>query len=200
MADPVARRRKPRLFSWYRLIPLALVGALGLVCALYAYAPSFLFASLYPLSYEDEIADACERYGLDPYLVAAVIETESGWDADAESSAGAVGLMQLMPETAAQMASWGRVDGDVYPADDLTDPVVNIEYGCAFLAYLLDYYDESVDKAVAAYNAGMGNVNEWLQEDSVLHNAITFPETQAYLARVKLALTRYQELYPRAFA
>ena len=195
-----ARTRPPRLLAWYRVVPLLLVALLGGVCAVFAYAPSTLFGSLYPLSYEELIADASDRYGISPYLVAAVIETESGWDADAESSAGAVGLMQLMPDTAREMAERGYVDGDAYPADDLTDPAVNIEYGCAYLAYLLDYYDESTERAIAAYNAGMGSVNEWLEEDSALHNAITFPETQAYLARVELAITRYQELYPAAFS
>ena len=57
---------------------------------------------------------------------------------------------------------------------------MNIEFGCAYLSYLLAYFNGVTDKAIAAYNAGMGNVDVWAQEDDLLHNAITFPETQAY--------------------
>lgn len=195
----MARGRR-RFLRWYRALPLALVSALGIISLAFSYAPSFLFQALYPLEYEELILESSIRHGLDPYLVAAVIDTESDWDADAESSKGALGLMQLMPETAADMAEWGLVDSSVYDEDDLSDPATNIEYGCAFLAYLLEYYNGSTDKAVAAYNAGMGNVDEWLQEESVLTGAITFPETQAYLARVTTARTRYEELYPTAFS
>lgn len=192
-------RGRHGFFSWFRMVPLALVAILGLVSFLYSYGPSFLFKTLYPLEYEDFIADSSARHDVDPHLVAAMINTESNWDEDAESSAGAVGLMQLMPETARNMADWELVDSSVYDPDDLTDPATNIEYGCAFLEYLFDYYSGSTDEVVAAYNAGMGNVDEWVQEESVLHNAITFPETQAYLARVTMAQTRYEELYPTAF-
>ena len=192
-------RGRHGFFSWYRMVPLAIVAILGIISFFYAYAPSFLFKSLYPLSYEDYIAESSERHGVDPHLVAAMINTESNWDAGAESGAGAVGLMQLMPETAHNMADWDLVDSSAYNPDDLTDPATNIEYGCAFLEYLFDYYSGSTDEVVAAYNAGMGNVDEWAQEESVLHNAITFPETQAYLARVTMAQTRYEELYPTAF-
>ena len=197
-ARPVARGRH-RFFSWYRAVPLAIVAILGAISFVYSYGPSFLFSALYPLEYEEYITDSCSRHGVDPYLVAAVINTESNWDEDVESSKGAIGLMQLMPESADDMAEWGLVDSSVYDPDDLTDPQTNIEYGCAFLAYLIDYYNGSSDKAVAAYNAGMGNVDEWLEDGGVLHNVITFPETQAYLARVTMAQTRYEELYPDSF-
>ncbi len=97
------------------------------------------------------------------------------------------------------MVAKGLVDGDRYPCDDLEDPVINIEYGCAYLSYLLSYFNGATDRAIAAYNAGMGNVDGWAKQDKLLHNAITFPETQAYLVRVNMAKNRYQELYPQAF-
>ena len=192
-------RRRHRFLSWYRAIPLAVVALLGAISFVYSYAPSVLFGSLYPLEYEEYIIESSERHGVDPYLVAAVINTESNWDEDAESSAGAIGLMQVMPETASNMADWELVDSSVYDPEDLTDPATNIEYGCAVLGYLLEYYSGSSDKAIAAYNAGMGNVDEWLEGGSSLTEAIAFPETQAYLARVAMAQTRYEELYPSSF-
>lgn len=189
-----------RFLRWYRLIPLLIVAVCGTVSFAYAYAPAPLFKLLYPLRYESEILDSSKRHGLDPYLVAAVIETESGWDANAESSQGAYGLMQLMPETAQDVVARGLVDPETWSAAALDDPQTNIELGCGYLAYLLGYFNGSVDKAIAAYNAGMGNVDDWTQEETHLHNAITFPETQAYLVRVTTARSRYQELYPDSFS
>lgn len=107
--------------------------------------------------------------------------------------------MQLMPETAQDMVAKGLVDGKRYSYENLEDPTVNIEYGCAYLSYLLTHFNGATDRAIAAYNAGMGNVDGWAKQDKLLHNAITFPETQAYLVRVNMAKARYQELYPQAF-
>ena len=144
-----------RFLRWYRLIPLLIVAVCGTVSVAYAYAPAPLFKLLYPLRYESEILASSKRHGLDPYLVAAVIETESGWDANAESSQGAYGLMQLMPETAQDVVARGLVDPETWSAAALDDPQTNIELGCGYLAYLLGYFNGSVDKAIAAYNAGM---------------------------------------------
>ena len=129
----------------------------------------------------------------------AVIKSESNWDPEAESNQGARGLMQLMPETAQDMIAKGLVDGSEYSADNLNDPATNIEFGCAYFSYLLTYFNGSTDSAIAAYNAGMGNVDGWAQQDTSLHNAITFPETQAYLIRVNNAWVRYKTLYPDRF-
>lgn len=184
---------------WYRVFPLTVVLIFGLVSFAFAFAPSLLFKSMYPLRYADEIAASAATHGVDPYLVAAVIRSESSWDPEASSHQGARGLMQLMPETAQDMVAKGLVDGKRYSYENLEDPTVNIEYGCAYLSYLLTYFNGATDRAIAAYNAGMGNVDGWAKQDKLLHNAITFPETQAYLVRVNMAKARYQELYPQAF-
>ena len=184
---------------WYRVFPLTVVLIFGLVSFAFAFAPSLLFKSMYPLRYEDEITASAATHGVDPYLVAAVIRSESSWDPEASSHQGARGLMQLMPETAQDMVAKGLVDGKRYSYENLEDPAINIEYGCAYLSYLLTYFNGATDRAIAAYNAGMGNVDGWAKQDKLLHNAITFPETQAYLVRVNMAKARYQELYPQAF-
>ena len=108
--------------------------------------------------------------------------------------------MQLLPETAQDMIAQGVVDGSSYSSQNLSVPATNIEFGCAYLAYLLKYFNGSTDSAIAAYNAGLGNVDGWAQENTALHNAITFPETQAYLIRVNNAWSRYKTLYPDRFA
>ena len=191
--------RRGSFLRWYRVFPLTVVLIFGLVSFAFAFAPSLLFKSMYPLRYEDEITASAATHGVDPYLVAAVIRSESSWDPEASSHQGARGLMQLMPETAQDMVAKGLVDGKRYSYENLEDPNVNIEYGCAYLSYLLTYFNGATDRAIAAYNAGMGNVDGWAKQDKLLHNAITFPETQAYLVRVNMAKARYQELYPQAF-
>lgn len=191
--------RRGSFLRWYRVFPLTVVLIFGLVSLVFAFAPSLLFKSMYPLRYEDEITASAATHGVDPYLVAAVIRSESSWDPEASSHQGARGLMQLMPETAQDMVAKGLVDGKRYSYENLEDPTVNIEYGCAYLSYLLTYFNGATDRAIAAYNAGMDNVDGWAKQDKLLHNAITFPETQAYLVRVNMAKARYQELYPQAF-
>lgn len=191
--------RRGSFLRWYRAVPLAVVLIFGLVSFAFTFAPSLLFKSMYPLRYEDEITASASAHGVDPYLVAAVIRSESSWDPEASSHQGARGLMQLMPETAQDMVSKGLVDGRRYSYENLEDPAINIEYGCAYLSYLMTYFNGATDRAIAAYNAGMGNVDGWAKQDKLLHNAITFPETQAYLVRVNMAKARYQELYPQAF-
>ncbi len=156
------------------------------------------FIAQYPLEYTDYIASSSARYDINPYLVCAVIKGESNWEPDAVSHAGAIGLMQLMPTTAQTLSDRGIVDGDRYPPDDLTNPQVNIEYGTAFLRYLVDEYHE-LEPVIAAYNAGMGNVNKWLEEEGELKDNITFDETRAYLVKIMRNKEEYEELYPNVF-
>ena len=99
--------KRPRLLAWYRVLPMLAVAVVGGVSAAYSYAPSLLVSAIFPLKYEEQIAQSASAHGVDPYLVAAVIETESGWDPDAKSGQGARGLMQLMPETAQDMVNKG---------------------------------------------------------------------------------------------
>ncbi|MDO4437752.1 MAG: lytic transglycosylase domain-containing protein [Coriobacteriaceae bacterium] len=193
-------RRRGGLLAGYRIIPLLIVCLFGVIAFVYSFGPSLLFGSLYPLEYEEQVSASSAAHGVDPYLVAAVIKTESDWDEDAASPRGAQGLMQLMPATAEDMIAKGRVDGTRYDAANLSDPETNIEFGCAYLAYLLDYFHGATDKAVAAYNAGMGSVDAWVQDDELPHHVIEFPETQAYVVRVNVALARYRDLYRDAFA
>ena len=94
---------KTRFLTWYRLIPLAAVFAFGLISFVYSYAPAAFFKPLYPIDYEAYVKQSSISHNLDPYLVCAVIKSESNWDPEAESNQGAQGLMQLMPETAQDM-------------------------------------------------------------------------------------------------
>jgi len=152
-------------------------------------------ARMYPIHYRDGIARVAERYDLDPYLVAAVVQTESGYDPQAVSHAGAVGLMQLMPDTAVWITGLDSWRGDDDPV--LTDPDDNLELGACYLAYLMRTLGGGTRLALAAYNAGQGEVLGWVQAaggpDSFDLADIRFSETRDFVERVE----HYQELYTR---
>jgi soluble lytic murein transglycosylase len=142
----------------------------------------------YPLRYEEFIRAHARNYRLEPQLLAAVIYQESKFDADARSPSGAVGLMQLLPETGQGIAD--RTGGSQWTPDDLLNPELNIRYGSWYLRHLLDKYgNESL--ALAAYNAGQTNVDRW-RERGV---GIQFQETRHYLKRVQELKRLYASAY-----
>jgi soluble lytic murein transglycosylase len=106
--------------------------------------------------------------------------------------------MQVLPKNAEQFARWKRVDAKRFPPGQLSDPAVNIEYGTAYLRYLVERYHE-VETALAAYNAGLRHVDEWAAAGGDIRDAIAFPETRHYVLRVSRGRDRYEALYPDAF-
>jgi soluble lytic murein transglycosylase len=129
-----------------------------------------------------------QHYRLDPALLAAVIYQESKFHAHAESSSGAIGLMQLLPATAKGIAV--HTGGSKFVVSDLYNPEINVRYGAWYLRHLLDkYHDERT--ALAAYNAGQENVDRWLRAG----DKIEFPETRAYVSRVE----KLKGIYRRAY-
>ena len=154
--------------------------------------------TVYPLKYDGAIRASSRRNHLDPALVAAVIYVESRFDAQARSSHGAVGLMQVLPATAAQIAR--ETGGVAFVPADLQDPRVNIRYGCHYLRTVLDMFGGDRVAAIAAYNAGAGAVGQWqaaaLAEGHALRAAdIPYAETRAYVRSVLEALKIYRKTY-----
>lgn len=159
-----------------------------LVIALIRYLPMALEYT-FPLSYRAAVGTCCEKYGVDINLVYGVIKAESGFNADAVSSKGAKGLMQLMDETADECAK--QIGREEY---DVLEPRTNIELGVYYISRLLDRYDGNEKTALAAYNAGQGNVDKWLREyskDGESLDSIPFPETEKYVKKV----IRYKRIY-----
>ena len=184
-----------RFWRWYRLIPIlsmAVVAALSF--GLISLPSSLIRRYMFPVHYESLILDSSSRHGVDPLLTCAIIKCESNWNASITSDAGAVGLMQLMPATSAELAEYGLVDGGSYDPANLTDPGTNIEYGCAYLGQLQNQLG-STDEVIAAYNAGPGSVEEWLSNGENITEVISFPETAFYLKRVNEAYKYYQRYY-----
>jgi len=154
--------------------------------------PDWYLRTRYPLEYEHIVRTHAQNYDLDPTLLAAVIYAESRFDPNAESAAGAVGLMQLLPETAKGIAL--RTGGTRFVVADLRDPEINVRYGAWYLDHLRDRYDGDVRLALAAYHAGQGNVDTWLAEG----REIAFPETEAYVDEVERVRQVYAKAYPDA--
>jgi len=183
----------------HRVLLVFVVLALAAIAVLATHGPAWWQRLYYPLRYQTVISSAATRFDVDPYLVASLIDAESGFHPERVSSAGAVGLMQLLPTTAGELAIALGVSGTV-DADRLQDPELNIKLGTRHLADLLARYSDT-RTALAAYNAGSGNVDGWLEDAGTtkLGDDIPFPETERYVKRVLLGEKRYQELYPDAF-
>jgi soluble lytic murein transglycosylase len=151
-----------------------------------------------PLSYSDVIREQAAEKHLDPALIAAVIYAETKFD-PRTSSAGALGLMQILPGTAEFLAR--RSGATTFTIPDLTTPAVNIAYGSYYLRYLLDRYNGQEALALAAYNGGETNVDRWLARArnggrELSTDEIPFPQTRAYVVRVLQAQHDYRRTYP----
>jgi soluble lytic murein transglycosylase len=178
-----------------------LVIGFALVCGVLVLAGLNRVASngTLPLSDASIIREQAAAKRLDPALIAAVIYAESKFE-PRPSSAGAEGLMQILPATAYYLAHLSG--GYRFTAGDLATPRINLAYGSYYLRYLLDHYEGNEMLAVAAYNAGATNVDEWVAHADAAGrrltvDAIPFPETREYVRRVLAAQRDYRAKYPR---
>jgi soluble lytic murein transglycosylase len=142
----------------------------------------------YPLKYQQIVRGHARHYDLDPDLLAAVIYQESKFRAHARSKSGAIGLMQLLPDTAQGIAV--HTGGTQFRTSDLYEPELNVRYGAWYLRHLLDKYGDE-RTALAAYNAGQDNVDRWRSAG----RRIQFSETRAYVDRVE----DLKQIYRRAY-
>ena len=177
-------------------LALAVVGAgaaIGIVLGVVGKVDQAIQELTLPLRHEDIIRQQAADKGIDASLIAAVIYSESRFR-DQTSSAGARGLMQITPETAMDIAR--RSEAQTFVLKDLGDPQINISYGTYHLRDLLALYEGNEVAALAAYNAGPGNVDAWGGSDLKLEN-IRFPETRAYVEDVLDKQDEYRKEYAR---
>jgi soluble lytic murein transglycosylase len=161
---------------------------LGTFALLQTSKPGWWERLWYPLHYEQIVRGHARNYSLDPALLAAVIYQESKFKPDARSKSGAIGLMQLLPDTAKGIAI--HTGGTRFRVSDLYDPEINVRYGAWYLRHLIRKY-QNERTALAAYNAGQDNVDRWRRAGS----GIQFSETRAYVERVQ----ELKEIYRRAY-
>lgn len=151
------------------------------------------------IKYQTEIINYSNIHKLNPSLVGAMVFVESGYNPKVISRKGAMGLMQIMPNTGQWVAQ--ELGEANYSEEDLLDPIKNLRVGTWYLAYLKRLYNGNEYLALASYNAGHGNVSQWVREgiwsgDSVKLEQIPFPETKKYLIKILLFRKFYSYLYP----
>lgn len=153
----------------------------------------------YPLRYEELIVANAAEFGLEPWHVAAVVRCESSFRETATSEVGARGLMQIMPDTGEWLA--GKFDEEAgYTADLLYQPEINLKYGCWYLKWLMNRYEGNRTVVTAAYHAGHGTVDKWLEDTAISSDGktlstIPYSSTATYVERVLKACEKYRELY-----
>ncbi len=169
---------------------------IGSVSLLLVVGMVLLFFAMFPRKYKEEITKYSNEFNLPTYMVASVINIESGYDKFSTSKVGAKGLMQLLPTTAEDCAM--RM-GITIQEGDLENEDINIRLGCFYLRYLLDRYDGNIINTLSAYNWGYGNVNDWIDMGNIDANGsvinIPVEETQNYLTKYRLNEWIYKFVY-----
>ncbi|HET8775419.1 MAG TPA: transglycosylase SLT domain-containing protein [Thermoanaerobaculia bacterium] len=160
--------------------------------------PQRFWEILFPLAYWDAIRGEAERRGHDPYLLASIIRQESGFEPTTVSNAGAVGLMQIMPEEASRIAEAGGLGA--MTREDLFDPQKNIAAGAAEYSQKLAAMEDNPILAIAAYNAGETAVRQWMErtpaaDADLFIESIPYAETRLYVKTVTRNRHEYRRIY-----
>lgn len=176
----------------------ALLAALVLIGVLLHAGYRHFMRTAYPCAYAELVEEQARTTGLEPSLLYAIIRTESDFHPEAVSSAGAVGLMQLTADTF-MWAQSRTEEAETLETEQLFDPAVNIRYGALVLTLLEEQFPNR-ETAIAAYNAGIGNVRKWLRDEACSKDGVTlysipFSETRDYVRQVLDTQKMYQELY-----
>lgn len=177
------------------LITLVLVLLIAAIGGLFAY--DRYIRETHPIKYQTYVEKYSREFNVNRYLVYSVIKTESGFRPDAVSNVGARGLMQIMEDTFEWIKFKLGDEDTVYY--DMYDPETNIRYGCFLLGYLCDEFG-NIETAMAAYHAGRGCVNEWLEDrsissDGVHLDVIPIADTAHYVNKITKAMDNYLRLY-----
>ncbi len=157
-----------------------------------------IIRQIYPQKYSEYVEAYSNEYGVDSLLVYAIIKAESNFEPDVVSKSNAVGLMQLMDTTAEDTA---KKLGMEYEKDELKDPETNIKLGTKYFSTLYESY-KSVPIALTAYNAGSGNVDKWIQEETISADGsdienIPFRETNNYVRKILRDYEIYKKIYQK---
>jgi soluble lytic murein transglycosylase len=185
------RARRRRLLAGGAAVVAGL--AVGLALGVFGKFDDVIQELTLPLRHEDIIRQQAAEKKVDASLIAAVIYAESKFD-DRTSSAGARGLMQITPQAAQDIER--HSGGTTFELGDLADPEINIRYGTYLLRELLDRYDGDTVAALAAYNAGPGNVDRWGGSEVSISD-IRFSETRAYVEDVLDKRRAYRDKYAK---
>lgn len=150
----------------------------------------------YPIKYEQEINKYAAQYKINPYLFLSLVREESHFDSQAKSSVGALGLAQIMPDTA------NFIEKTPISKEALLNKQTNIQIGTRYFSYLVDYFNGDEYLAILAYNAGPGNINKWLNDEfiksseiDVFVENIPYIETKNYIKKILSSYWAYLNVY-----
>lgn len=196
MAKNQKKRIKP--LGWLFIFVITAAVLFGFIYAVAGLIPSFSKQYFYQKSYSEYVEKYSQEYNLDPLYVYSVIKVESNFNPSATSSAGATGLMQIMPIAFDEVSQkLGEADEVTY--SDMTDPECNIKYGCFILKQLLNEFGD-YRIASAAYNGGIGNAEKWISEGTISLDdfdveTVPFSETRHYVKKIVSTYESYKNLY-----
>lgn len=186
-----------------RFSKIAIIAIIIAVSILFGVAVNLLWSAfrryVYPDNYLNYVQQYAYEYNVPEPMILAVIKTESDFDPRAQSSAGAIGLMQLLPSTFLELTSDKHLSENL-SEEDLYIPEINIKYGTYYLSLMHKQFDNNWDNALCAYNAGPGNVSKWLSDPEYSDGNgnltyIPFKETRNYLKKVNKQTEIYRNLY-----
>lgn len=193
----MGKKRTRKNKTLFRIILGVLV--LAVLTAAAFIGNDLMLRSIYKADHIAYVSDMAKEYGLDGYIVASVVYTESAFDPNAVSSKGAIGLMQIMPDTGEWIADRLKIKN--FKTSMLKDPQTNLRMGCWYLSYLTDRYHSDLRLVLSAYNAGPGTVEKWLDDPEYSNDGktiarIPFDETRQYVDKVLDTNEQYKKLYP----
>lgn len=157
-----------------------------------------IYKNMYPINYSEYVYKYSNQNNVDPLLIFAIIKAESNFDPNAVSKSDAKGLMQILEETAEETKN-KQLEED-FNKNMLLDPEENIKIGTTYFSILLDRYDGNIGIALAAYNAGIGKVDSWINDGIIKKDGqdlenIPYKETNNYVRKILRDYKIYQEIY-----
>lgn len=188
--------------KWFKILILNIFIITSFVCLKILYElPIIQKTFFYPFYYRQDIEFYCKLNSIDPLLIISIMKTESGFDKKACSKVGAKGLMQLMPQTALEIAH--SINFNKFSLEMLNDPKISIKFGVLYIKSLLKEFRGNLFLALCAYNAGRGNVHNWLKINKINTNGvielkkIPYLETYLFIKKVLKNKKNYEYFYDR---
>lgn len=180
------------------IIILILLLSILIIIAKIFNVKQIILKIIYPNKYSQYVEKYAEQFNIDPLLIYSIIKAESNFNKDAKSSSGAKGLMQLMDATAEEIAY--KINEPLIIKESLYDPEKNIKIGTKYYSELIESFNGNMLLALTAYNAGIGNVNNWIAEGSIRSDGtdienIPYKETNMYVRKIVNNYKMYQQIY-----
>jgi len=180
-----------------KLIAIIIILTIGIGLFNYFNVKEKIYKLIYPTKFSEYVEKYAEEYNIDKMLIYSIIKAESNFNSNAKSKSNAIGLMQVMEPTAIETAE--ELEISDITEEKLYNPELNIQIGVKYFSKLLELYDNT-NLAITAYNAGIGNVDKWIEKGSIQKDGsdlenIPFKETQNYVRKILRDYEIYKEIY-----